>query len=1017
MEQDRWRQVDQIFHDLIDQTPEQRASFLDRLCADDPSLKKEVEQLIEAYQRSGGFLDSPAAAYGSLIGRSLGSYGTTAALSTVGTSSASNAMKDEVEALLEHHERQTDILERSVGSVSVTLPPGTVLGPYEIIEVAGTGGMGQVYRARDGRLKRDVAIKTLPIEFASDSARRSRFEREATVLASLNHPNIGAIHDVVEAGAGPYLILEFVEGRTLAERLHDGPLPIDEVLHLCSQIAVALEAAHDQGIVHRDLKPANLKVTPGGKLKVLDFGLAKTFSRDLAEPDLGPSSTPADTRLEYSVIPGTPAYMSPEQTRGHDMDQRTDIWSFGCVMYELLTGRRPFQGETVPQIIVSIQETEPDWTLLLNESESAVQTLLLTCLQKDANQRFQHARELRKAIEEIEAKCKSASAVGPSEKKQRFWAKWALVSAITLVAGGAGIFGFNAVRGRPEFSVEETRQLTFAPELEVDPSLSPDGKMLAYARLSKFAWDTPGGSDIYVQQVSGSEPVNLTKNLPGFHRWPRWSPDGTLIAFVSTVAAAPASRPDQPTFVIRIVPYLGGAPRQIVDSAMLGHAWSPDGKKLAYIRGNEIWVAALDGSPPHKIAAAFEPSAPSWSPDSKWIVFVSGNPEFTFSLLMGNTAPSAIAIVPADGGTPWRVTDKLATSVSPVWAPDSKSLFFVSNRDRGGAREVFQLKLSDSGQAVGQPLRLTSGLNAFAIDLSRDGRALAYSTFLSKTNLWSLPIPESGPVSAAGAKSVTTGSQEIESASVSRDGKWIAFDSYRGGQQDIFRMLRTGGDPERLTTNPADDSTPSWSPDGKFIAFHSHRNGNRDIYVISADGSSEQQVTRDPAEERFADWSPDGQRLVFWSDKNGRNELFIVSKENGRWGEPRQLTTDGSAIWPRWSPDGRFIAYIAYRPDGGLSLISTDGRNRQLLVPSRPDREPSYVSWSKDSRTLYFRARTRGGQSRASIFSVPVTGGEPKQLVLLPESTLRNEFINDGANYLFTMTERESNVWMLKLRK
>jgi len=403
--------------------------------------------------------------------------------------------------------------------------------------------------------------------------------------------------------------------------------------------------------------------------------------------------------------------------------------------------------------------------------------------------------------------------------------------------------------------------------------------------------------------------------------------------------------------------------------------------------------------------------------DSKWIAFGSGNPEFTFSLLIGNKASSAIAIVPADGGTPLQVTDKLATNVGPVWSPDSRSLFFVSDRDRGVARDVFQLKLSDSGRAVGQPLRLTSGLNAFAIDLSRDGRALAYSTFLSKSNLWSLPIPESGPVTAAGAKPVTTGSQDIESASVSSDGQWIAFDSYRGGQQDIFRMLRSGGDPERLTTNPADDAIPSWSADGKFIAFHSHRNGNRDIYVISADGSSEEQVKRDPAEERFADWSPDGQRLMFWSDKNGRNELYIVSKENGGWGKPRQLTTDGSAIWPRWSPDGRFIAYIAARPDGGVALISPDGSDRKLLVPTRrPDRGPDYVSWSKDSRTIYFRARTFD-QSLASIWSVPVTGGEPKQLVLLPESTLRNEFTNDGENFLLTMTERESNVWMLKLQR
>ena len=484
------------------------------------------------------------------------------------------AVREKVEALLRQHETPTEFLTAPAAEmVPATLIAGSVLGPYQIIEVAGAGGMGQVYRARDSRLQRDVAIKALPHEFAYDSERRARLEREATVLASLNHPNVAAIYDVMEVDGTPYLILEFVEGATLAEKLGEGPIPLERVLHLGSQIAVGLEAAHDKGIAHRDLKPANIKVTPDGKLKVLDFGLAKTLNRSGAEPDLHPEPALADTRVEYSRIPGTPAYMSPGQARGDAVDQRSDIWSFGCLMYELLTGRKAFHGTTVPQTVAAILETEPDWTLLPNESESDVQTLLRTCLQKDANQRFQHARELRTAVEEIQAKRKSASVVGPSEKRQRFSRKWPLVSAITLVVGVAGIFGFNALRGRREFSVEETRQLTFAPELELDPSLSPDGRMLAYARY------TPRGSDIYVQQVSGSEPVNLTKNLPGSHRWPRWSPDGTLIAFVSTVPGAPSIRLDQPSFVIRIVPSLGGAPRKIVDSAMFGHAWSPRWKE------------------------------------------------------------------------------------------------------------------------------------------------------------------------------------------------------------------------------------------------------------------------------------------------------------------------------------------------------------------------------------------------------------------------------------------------------
>src|SRR5215470_14524453 len=284
MQGERWRQVDKIFHDLIDQTPEQRASFLEQVCANDPSLKKEVEQLIEAYERSGSFLDSPAAAYGNLIGRSLGSY--------------------QVEGLL------------------------------------GVGGMGHVYRARDLKLKREVAIKMLPEEFSRDADRVKRFQREAEVLASLNHPNIANIYHLEEQNDSRYLVLELVEGETLAERIARGPIRIDEALPIARQIAEGLEAAHEKGIIHRDLKPANIKVTPDGKVKILDFGLAKAYSRDAAANLSVPTRSVMATNA--GIILGTAAYMSPEQAKGLDMDRRTDIFAFGCVLYEMLTGKFAF---------------------------------------------------------------------------------------------------------------------------------------------------------------------------------------------------------------------------------------------------------------------------------------------------------------------------------------------------------------------------------------------------------------------------------------------------------------------------------------------------------------------------------------------------------------------------------------------------------------------------------------------------------------------------------------------------
>jgi Tol biopolymer transport system component len=540
----------------------------------------------------------------------------------------------------------------------------------------------------------------------------------------------------------------------------------------------------------------------------------------------------------------------------------------------------------------------------------------------------------------------------------------------------------------------------------LDPAISPSGKMVAYA----FRVGTR--TDIYVKSLDGSDATNVTKDLATTaHRWPRWSPDGLQLAFLGGPLEPRMASFESEEPTIYVLRFPGGQPKPITRASMRGYAWSPDGTKLVFVRGREIYISSIDGSGLRRIAEALDPNAPSWSPDGRWIAYVSGNVSALFGpSAFGNLAPSSIAIVSTNGGDARELTDKRTNNTSPVWMPDSRSLLFVSNR--GGSRDVFELKLSDSGNVLGEPRRITTGLNALSIDLSKDGRQLAYSLFLTKANLWSRPIPKSGPISPSDATPLTTGAQTIEGVRVTRDGSWIVFDSNRSGNQDIYKMSRRGGTPQQLTTDPSEDFLPSWSPDAKSIAFHSFRNGNRDIYVMNADGTNQQQITSDQAHEFWPDWSLDGQNLTFYSNKTGHNEVYVVSKRNAAWRQPQQVTSSKGAQVPRWSPDGRTIAYVDVV--NGVSVISPTGQARRHLVPMKP-LYPKSVAWGNDNQTIYFNA----GIYQASLWSVPVSGGSPSQLVQFDDSHnfARLEFDTDGKDFFFTMTERESDIWVLQLRK
>jgi Tol biopolymer transport system component len=542
--------------------------------------------------------------------------------------------------------------------------------------------------------------------------------------------------------------------------------------------------------------------------------------------------------------------------------------------------------------------------------------------------------------------------------------------------------------------VGRTIQVTREPGLEIDAAISPDGKLVAYAA------GPLGATKISVMQVAGGRPVSLTADLEGGHRFPQWSADGTSISF-----QCERRLEGWETYVI---PALGGAPRRVPTPGFVTElVWSPDGARFAYPTDYDgIFLGTPDAAEARKLCDAREPSSLSWSPDGNRIAFASGNGGYLYALL--NAAPSSIRIVDVASGDSVRVTEGAHLDFSPVWMPDGKSLLFVS--DRGGGRDIYRVSLGPSGEPVAPPERLTTGLDVFTMASSTDGRFLSYSVIGSRQNIWFLAVPEEGSASVRAALPVTTGNQIVEGVDVSADGKWLVFDSNRSGNQDLYKMPVSGGEPVQLTTDPAMDCCASWSPDGKEVAFHAIRSGNRDIFVVSADGGAARQLTSHAAEERYPHWSPDGTQIVFQSHERGLGGLWVLSRDQAvsSGGSPRPLTSTGEGF-ARWSPDGRLIAFG--RAEGGVAVMSPDGGEPRLLSDFGDS-----PRWSKDGQTLYFR--TYPPYERHGIWSIPVSGGEPRLLVRFDDPlrlSHRPEWSTDGKNFYFTLTEFEADVFVIEL--
>ena len=788
----------------------------------------------------------------------------------------------------------------------MALLPGTRLGPYDVLSALGAGGMGEVYLARDSKLQREVALKVLPESVSADPDRLARFEREAQVLAALNHPHIGAIYGLQESGRVTALVLELVEGPTLADRLAQGAVPLDEAIPLAREIAEALEAAHEAGIVHRDLKPANIKVRPDGAVKVLDFGLAKALdpATGPGQRAMGLSNSPTLTArgTEAGMILGTAAYMAPEQARGRTVDKRADIWAFGVVLFEMLTGHRLFEGETISDTLAAVLTKDVDWSRLPAMTPSSIRQLLRRCLERDPTRRLRDIGEARVVLADTPALMAPSARDDRPSRSRAFWP--VLAAAMALSAAGGFFLGW--ARPRPvTTSVASTfAQLTDRPGIERQPTISPDGRSVV------FVSDERGNDDLYLLRVGGRNVVPLTADSNAADTAPAFSPDGARIAFRSERAGGGIFVMDATGESVRRVTDAGYDPRWSPDGQALVVAGEPVIDPMSRHTQSTLWVVNLSDGARRTVADA-DAVGGRWSPSGRRIVY------------WGRTrnAQRDIRTVASDGSqtsTPVPVTDDAAVDWSPVWSPDGRHVYFASNR--GGTMNLWRIPIDEgSGRVLGPPQGVTTPA-AWAgwFEFAADGRQMVFAEQDERATIWSAALDPVKAVITGTPRMVIEG-RAINSIDLSADGSRVAF-SQRGNPWEAVGVIRTDGTGwSRLTDDSQFHRMPAWSPDGGRIAFYGALGS---LWTIDADGSAPVEIAVPPNETTlvYPVWSPDGRLIV----ASGPAQLLVFDTSTRPATIVKRLATAPGAdpMLPfSWSPDGRWIAGSSRSKSGAVDQV------------------------------------------------------------------------------------------------
>ena len=820
---------------------------------------------------------------------------------------------------------------------------GTTLGHYRVLEKLGEGGMGVVYKAQDLHLDRPVALKVLPPEKVTDPDRKQRFTQEAKAASALNHPNIITVHDIARDGGVDFIAMEYIAGKTLDQLIPRKGMRLGEVLKVAVQVADALVTAHAAGIVHRDIKPSNVMVSDQGRVKVLDFGLVKLTGRD--ESLASQMTTGAAVQTDAGRIVGTVSYMSPEQAQGRPVDERSDIFSFGTLLYEMVSGQRPFQGESSMHTLAAILEKDPP--PVAADVPHDVQKFITRCLRKDPERRFQHMKDLRVELEELKEESDSGTLLPAGQAATpRFRWGWGIVmaaAAVLLLA--VGWFWFGRLRVVPAEAPSAPVPLTTWLGSEVQPSFSPDGKKLA------FAWngEKEDNYDIYVKQVDSPDPAQPLVTNPAEDTSPAWSPDDKRVAFL---------RREGSRVAIVLISSIGGPERALSGIAdvrlprSLGSqlSWSPDGKWLAYSgqapgERQSIWAVQVDTlehrrlttipTPTQGGAAGASDYCPSFSPDGHWLAFARQLGGYVAELYR---VPIAQDLRPA--GEPERIYEQRHPVVGGIaWTADGRDLVYSAGNDL--TQSLWRVSVSG-----GPPLRMPWPNGTYPA-VSGTANRLVYTEWIRSANLWRLDTDTGERTRLIGS----TGTNVL--AHYSPDGHKIAYQSDETGNQEIYTCDAEGKTCQRLTDfgGPV-TGTPRWSPDGQRLAFDSRATGQSEIYVMPAAGPQPQQpVTHSaPFSSSQPSWSHDGGWIYHACSRAGRAEICKVPKEGG---EEFQVTRLGGNA-PFVSPDGQYLYYTKGSPPGLVRMPAVGGKEQQVLP-----RVSSMQNFAVGVRGVYFTLEPR----------------------------------------------------------
>jgi eukaryotic-like serine/threonine-protein kinase len=956
VESERWKKIDELFDAVLNLPESQRQTFLSKECEGDEDLKNEVLALVESATPT-SFLEHSA----------------------IGVAARKLAA-----------DRNLFTDRRFVGRT---------IGTYKIEKPIAAGGMGEVYLATDLKFYRKVALKILPAEYTSDDERLKRFELEAHAISCINHPNIVTIFDVGSLDGINFIATELVEGKNLTEAAPD--LELTQILDIGIQVCEALSAAHRSGITHRDIKPENIMLRPDGYVKVLDFGLAK-LNR------FSPSAVIDLAKTAEGVIMGTPGYMSPEQIAGERIDYRTDLWSLGVILFELLTGRNPFKGSSRQMTFTAILDRDPPIASSINpEIPAELDRILARSLEKNVEDRFQSPNEFSEELKQVRRQHEpglsggtTTAPIANAATRQRPYLGYPIIGLIVLaIATGVMVLLLTSRAAGPE-STDWTKarsvQLTDFAGTEYFPALSPDAKSFVYSS------DQTGNYDIFAKRLDGGPAVNLTPHSRAQDTQPTFSPDGKLIAF----------RSERQPRGIYVMEATGENPRRVIDFGF-HPSFSPDGKQIVVsIFGDDqptvrrsgpkgIWTVNLETGERRQISER-DASLPAWSPDGKHVAF-------WFYPTVGGRRD--VALVSLETGKEVVLTADFAVSNwNPVWSPDGNFVYFIS--DRNGSVNFWRIRVDPgSGQARGEPEPVVApSTYSRHLNFSRDGTKMIYVQSNNQANIQGVAFDMNEKRVVGDPFWVTSGDREVTRAEVSPDGREFLMRQIRRTQDDIVIYEPSTNTWRDVTRDEPFDRYPRWSPDGNQIAFVSDRTGNYEIWICSPDGRNLRQITFvGPSETgtSFPTWSPDGRRLIY----SVNNQSFMIEL-NKSWTEqtpePIPMPPDGSrfVVWD-WAPDGEKLAgtfSVGKRAVGTYSFQTGIFKKLAEIVEDDPIAIPS---WLPDSRYIAYTSANK-------IFLADIETGNLTELFAPKSGEVRSPFVSrDGRVLYHTIHTFESDVWLL----